>query len=220
MSTTTSSLRDWVTAYFVSCFEALFCCTYTHRLHGTTPPPSKCHSLQLQLLTITTEGETVCAGQGNPGQWELHWSGLSPQLSLHPPRPKFPLGGICFDRQRANINFYLCGFQVTLSGKVYWSFNLPEMAARLNNHFLLAQLRNLKRAVVAKECEDTLPPASAVLSCMHQCHLLHTLGSNKFGKHLSSKSHADSLERQASATFYSSPAVSLCLCIPSSCKRP
>lgn len=78
------------------------------------------------------------------------------------------------------------------------------MAARLNNHFLLAQLRNLKRAFVAKGCEDTLPPASAVLSCVHQCHLLHTLGSNKVGKHLSRKSHSDSLERQASATFYSS----------------
>lgn len=79
------------------------------------------------------------------------------------------------------------------------------MVARLNNHFLLAQLRNLKRAVVAKGCEDTLSPASAVLSCVHQGHLLHTLGSNKVGKHLTSKSHSDSLERLASATFYSSP---------------
>lgn len=139
-----------------------------------------------------------------PVQWGPHCSGLSPQLRLPPSCPKFPPGGITFDRQWANINFYPCGFQVTLSGKVCWSFNLPEMAARLNNHFLLAQLRNLKRAVVAKPCEDTLPPTSAVLPCMHQRHLLHTLGSNEVGKHLGSKSHSDSLARQASATFYSS----------------
>lgn len=112
-------------------------------------------------------GKQCVLARVTPVQWGLHRSGLSPQLRLHPPCPKFPPGGISFDRQWANINFYLCGFQVTLSGKVYWSFNLPEMAARLSNHFLLAQLRNLKCGAVAKRCEDTLPPASAVLSCVH-----------------------------------------------------
>lgn len=102
-----------------------------------------------------------------PVHWGLHWPGLSPQLSLHPPCSQFPPGGVYFGSQWANIKFYLCGFQVTLSGKVYWSFNLPEMAARLNNHFLSAQLGNLKRAVVAKGCEDTLPysPACASVTC-------------------------------------------------------
>lgn len=81
---------------------------------------------------------------------------------------------------------------MTLSGKVCWSFNLPEMAASLNNHFLLAQLRNLKRAVVAKGGR-TLSPASAPTPLITQG--WETLGN---------KSHSDSLERQAGATFYCS----------------
>lgn len=74
------------------------------------------------------------------------------------------------------------------------------MAAKLNNNFLLAQLRNFKCAVL----QNSMRTLSAVLSCMLCYQLLHTVGGNRVGKYLSSKSHSHSQERQKSATFYSS----------------
>lgn len=93
---------------------------------------------------------------------------FSPTPGLCSPCPKFPSGGISFDRQWAYTNFYLCGFQVTLSGKVYWSFILPEMAAKPNKNFLLAQLRKFKCAVLQNSMRTLSPPASLYsLACIN-----------------------------------------------------
>ena len=93
---------------------------------------------------------------------------LSSTQGLCSHRPKFPPGGISFDRQWANTNFYLCGFQVALAGKVYWSFILPETAAKPNNHFLLAQLRNFKCAVLQNSMRTlSLLPLLSSLACIN-----------------------------------------------------
>lgn len=70
-------------------------------------------------------------------------------------------------RQWVNIHFYPCGFQVTLAGKVYWSFILPEMATKLNHHFLFAQLKNIKCAVLQNSTRTlSLLPLLSSLACI------------------------------------------------------
>lgn len=97
-------------------------------------------------------------------QGTFHWSRLSlrarvcAHLALH---TLSPAGGISFLR-----HFYLCGFQVTLSGKVYWSSILPETAAKASNHFLSAQLRNCKCAVLQNSVR-TLSLLPLPCSCRH-----------------------------------------------------
>lgn len=140
--------------------EDLFCCTYAHQSHGTTHPPTKC---QKSLIPKNNYWGLKIASADQRNSCRVGIVLVLPFSSTQGLRSPCHL----VPRQWVNIHFYPCGFQVTLAGKVYWSFILPEMATKLNHYFLFAQLKNIKCAVLQNSTRTlSLLPLLSSLACI------------------------------------------------------